>query len=236
MSRTDWPRLCTIAEASRLFEGEGVTVHRSNLSRYIDSRKIEKVDGKIDPTTLFDAYARDYGRKIMSGEASRPVVRPQPAAAPLFQPPQSPAAPADADPSDPSRELKELQARSLRLQLAEREGRTLAAEEVAATLANALATMRATFLQTAREEAGRLLAEFEQPGHRQPQAVAALKRYADRAQEAWAAIAAKLLDASTPAGMAARQRLDALVALDLDLRGLAEPETPGETAATDPQA
>jgi hypothetical protein len=230
MSRTAWPRWCSIADASRLFAGEGVTVHRSNLSRYIDSRKIQKVDGKIDPNVLFDAYVKDHGRAMMAGQPSPPPSRPGSAPTLPLSAPQTPAPPTDTGLNDPKRELTELQARALRLKVAEQEGHTVAAETMAAGLAAALSAMRAKFTQRARAEASRLLTDLGLPGEAHPVALNALKRYALHAQEAWAEEAAKLMDPSTPEGMGAQHRLAALVALDLELRGLDQDGGEGEPA------
>ncbi len=236
MSRTDWPKLCTIAEAARLFTDAGYPIDRSNLSRWIADRKFEgKEQGKrfvYDPNALFDAWFDDYGRKLMAGRtAAAPAPPPQHAAAPATPAPTAREAPAD----DPNRDLKRIQAQTALLDLQRQLNRTLSAEEVAAGMASALGSLRAAIAQKAREESKRLLAELGLPATKLATLTAGLKRYASHMQEAWAEESAKLLKQSSTPGTPARERLDALVALDLKLRGLDETGDTPAAETSDPE-
>lgn len=225
MSRTDWPKLCTLADCSRLFAEEGLQVHRSNISRFVTSRGIQKTAGKVDPNALFDAMKADYSREVMAGRTAAPASAPSPP-------------PGDDDPlvrDDPKRELTRIQVQQAQLKLDAELANTAPIEEVAAAIAEALADLRSTGLRLARDEAARLLADVGAPAHKIGVVIAALKRYLNALQEAFAASAAGILEPSSTPETPARARLDALVALDLDLRGkgeghepdpaLAEPET-----------
>jgi hypothetical protein len=185
-----------------------------------------KIDGKIDPAALFLAFSIDYGRQTMAGQTgSASPVRP-PSAAPAFPASSTPPADDDFARDDPRRDLLRTQATRAQLELDRELGKTVPAEEAAAAMAEAIAELRAAMLQAAREDAARLLADLKAPGHMTGIAVAALKRYAAKGQEAFARRAAQALDPSTPKGMSARARLDALVALDLQLRSEAPEDEP----------
>ncbi len=222
MSRTDWPKLCTIAEAARLFTDAGHPIDRSNLSKWISNRKIAgEVQGKrtvYDPGAVFDAWSADFGRNLMAGRTGGAAVTA----------PKSPTAPLASselpERDDPNRDLKRIQARQAALELERDLGRTLAVEEVAAGLAASLAELRATSSLKARDEARILLAELGLPGSKIATLTAGLKRFSAHLQEAWAAKSADLLAKSSTPDTPARQRLEALAAFDLDLRG----ETGGE--------
>lgn len=235
MTRTGWPRLCTLAEAARLFTEAGRPVHRSNVSRWVKDRDFAKTDGKVDPTALFAAMESDFGLETM--RKGQPATA-APAAAPASLPPDDDLLPRD----DPKRDLARIQARMAQLALDEKLGKTVPAEEAAAAIAESLAELRSTGLRIARDEAARLLADVGAPGHKLGAATAALKRYLHRLQEAYATEALKLLEASSTPDAPARLRLDALVALDLDMRGEGGDETedpapePAATAPAEPVA
>lgn len=228
MSRTEWPALCTLADAARLFTEAGHKVDRSNVSRFVKTRNFPKTDGKVDPTALFAVFRNDFTRQSMAGElgGAAPLPAQAPAQAPTTWPPQQ-SAPGD----DPKRDLNRVQARMAQLALEEKLGKTLPVEEVAAAMAESIAELRAVGLRVARDEATRLLADLGAPGHKLGAAVAGLRRYLNALQEAFAASSVKLLAASSGADGEARTRLDALVALDLQLRG----ESNETAASIDPQ-
>ena len=89
-------------------------------------------------------------------------------------------------------------------------------------MAEAIAELRAAALRSARDEAQRLITDLGAPGHKLGAAVAGLKRYAARMQEAFAAAMLPLLEASSTQDTPARARLDALIAFDMQLRGITE--------------
>lgn len=234
MSRTDWPKLCSLADASRLFAEEGVQVHRSNLSRFVASRSFPKIDGKVDPAALFDAFATDYGRQMMAGQTGNASPGPSQVRAPAF-PANSPPPADDAHArDDPNRDLKRIQAQQAQLALQRELGKTAPVEEVRAAFAECVAELRAAMLQAAREDAARLCADLGAPGHKVGAAVAALKRYADKGQEKFAERAAKFFAAVSASNTPERAHLDALVAYDLELRGEGDSAPPESLPETPP--
>lgn len=235
MSRTEWPQLCSIADAARLFAAENVKVDRSNLSRFIVSRAIPTTqrgrDRLVDPNVLFDRYTKDFSRSVMAGQGGTPLAPLTPA--PPLPPPPAQAAPTAPPAYDPKRHVAELNAQKLELELAEQLGRTVTAEEAAAAMAEAIAELRAAFARKARDEAARALTELGLGGHMKGVLVAAFKRFATHGQEAFAAKAAELLEASSTPDAPARARLDRLVAYDLVLRGEAEEDAAEREPALD---
>ena len=224
MSRTAWPKLCTLAEASRLFAEQGVQVHRSNLSRFCTSRNVPRVDGKVDPEALFKAFTNDFGRQVMAGQTATPVAT-------------APAAQTDDEPlarDDPKRDLARINAQRAQLELSRDLGDAMPTDEVYAAFAEACADLGAAMTQAAREEAARLLADIGAPGHKIGAAIAALKRYADRGREAFAASAKRQMEALGSKESPARARMDAHIAYAMEMRrgDSADDDTDAEPGAS----
>lgn len=234
-----WPeQRVDLAEAARLFcaywiaAGVERTVSRSSLSRYVSTRRYPTTPGPkgaklVVAKQLFDAYDADFGRQLMAGQtgggASSPSQAPAPPSAPAY-------AADDMLRDDPSRDLKRIQAHREQIALEKDLGRILTAEEVAAGLAASLGELRAALSQQARTEGSKLLAELGLPGTKLSILIAGLKRYGAHGQEAWAAKAAALLEASKTPGTSARERLDALAAYDIELRAGEDANAPEQVS------
>lgn len=206
----------SISRCALLLAEAGDRIDRSALSRYCDAHKLKLP--KVGREVLVDfevvqAHRRDnYQREVQSGHAI-------PATAPPS--PSRPAA--DVQTLDAHRQLKSVELRRKLREEAEEEGRLTAVAEVDAGAADAVVEMRAAFAAARPDLAERLAAELGLAPDKVRILRAGLKRYDRVGQERFAARLAQSLRAANETQGEALDRLTALTAHAIRLRGSRSP-------------
>lgn len=219
----------SVARCAELLTAKGDKIDRSALSRYCDAHglKGEKIgrEVKVDYETVAAHRAANFTREVMSGAAIEATIVPAaPVAAPTLvaqvAPPMSPTAQI-ANMSE-HRGLKAVQLRRELREEAHEEGLLTVVAEVDAGVAEAIVEMRAAFAHANEDCSERLAAELNLPPERVRALRAAFKRFAQIGQERFATRMAKTLAAGNEPVGDAIDRLKALSAYAVRLRGHAE--------------
>ena len=209
----------SISRCAQLLGEAGDRIDRSALSRYCDAHKLKLP--KVGREVLVDfeivqAHRRDnYQREVQSGHAI-----------PVAAVPARPAASrpsGDVQTLDAHRQLKSVELRRKLREEAEEEGRLTAVAEVDAGAADAVVEMRAAFAAARPDLAERLAAELGLAPDKVRILRAGLKRYDRVGQERFAARLAQSLRAANETKGEALDRLTALTAHAIRLRGSRSP-------------
>ena len=226
-------KLCTLTECAALFKKAGKAVDRTNLGRFVDSRDFpftQRGRSKlVNARDLFEQYAGDFTRQVMSGEHSGFVEPPKQNGMKAVRSDQTfrpPATDQANTAKDPRRREAELKVIDREMDIALRLKQVVPVEETEAAAAEAIAELRAAINRAVHEEAERIGAALNLPQSKNGLLRSELKRFARSAQEAFATRMSEHTAALEDPEGNARLRLTKLSEMSLRLRARYEPEAP----------